>query len=152
MNPKYLYSVSDNRSGELYISKHQRSPNNVKSHSSFYLLNLGISFPQTTNNIITMATYDSKGIYAAVMFWKALHKDFSFPSNIENEALYHSKCQNNNRRCLSNSKFFGKFLDGGATFLLLPTRSNKSRKVPYAKWRSLREKMNQFRVLFCKCR
>lgn len=76
MNPKYLYSVSDNRSGELYISKHQRSPNNVKSHSSFYLLNLGISFPQTTNNIITMATYDSKGIYAAVRFWKALHKDF----------------------------------------------------------------------------
>lgn len=68
MNPKYLYSVSDNRSGELYISKHQRSLNNVKSHSSFYLLNLGISFPQTTNNIITMATYDSKGIYAAVRF------------------------------------------------------------------------------------
>lgn len=34
MNPKYLYSVSDNRSGELYISKHQRSPNNVKSHPS----------------------------------------------------------------------------------------------------------------------
>lgn len=34
MNPKYLYSVSDNRSGELYISKHQRSPNNVESHPS----------------------------------------------------------------------------------------------------------------------
>lgn len=34
MNPKYLYSVSDNRSGELYVSRHQRSPNNVESHPS----------------------------------------------------------------------------------------------------------------------
>lgn len=151
MNPKYLYSVIDNRSRELYISRHQRSPNNVKSHSSFYLLNLGISFPQTTNNIITMATYDSKGIYAAVRFWKALHKDF-LSLRISKMKPSIIPCQNNNRRCLSNSKFFGKFLDGGATFLLLPTRSIKSRKVPYAKWRSLREKMNQFRVLFCKCR
>lgn len=133
MNPSTcILLVHGNRSRELYTSRHQRSLNNLESHSFFYLLNLGISFPQTTNNIITMATYDSKGIYAAVRFWKALHRDF-LSVRISKMKPSIIPCQNNNRRRLSKSKFFGKFLDGGATFLLLPTRSIKSRKVPKCK-------------------
>lgn len=59
-------------------SETSKKANSLKDSPSYNLLNLEISFPPTTSNIISMATCDSKGIYAAVRFWKALHLDF-FP-------------------------------------------------------------------------